>query len=57
MAWLIKLVASIVVIIGGIFTMAVLGSEKTTYDEQLATWIVFLFGSFMLVSIVTSVWG
>lgn len=57
MAWLIKLVASIVVIIGGIFTMAVLTSEKTTYDEQLAVWSIFLFGSFVLVSIVTSIAG
>lgn len=57
MAWLIKLVASIFVMIGGIFTGKVLSSEKTTYEEQLATWIIFLFGSFMLVSIVKSVWG
>lgn len=57
MAWLIKLVAAIVVIIGGIITIVVSESEKTTYDEQLATWIIFLFGSFLLVSIVTSIVG
>ena len=57
MAWLIKLVASIVVIIGGIFTIVVSESEKTTYDEQIASWYIFLLGSFMLVSIVTSITG
>lgn len=57
MAWLIKLVAAIVVIIGGIITIVVSESEKTTYDEWLATLIIFLFGSFLLVSIVTSIVG
>lgn len=57
MAWLIKLVAAIVVIIGGIITIVVSELEKTTYDEWLATLIVFLFGSFLLVSIVTSIVG
>lgn len=57
MAWLIKLVASIVVIIGGFFTIVASESEKTTYEEWLATLIIFLFGSFLLVSIVTSIVG
>lgn len=57
MAWLIKLIASIVVIISGIFTIAVSESKETTYDEWLATLIIFLFGSFLLVSIVTSITG
>lgn len=57
MAWMIKLVASIVVIIGGIFTIVASESEKTTYEEWLATLIIFLFGSFLLVSIVTSIVG
>ena len=57
MAWMIKLVASIVVIISGIITMMVLGAKEATYDEQLDVLILFVFGSFVLVSIVTSITG
>lgn len=52
MAWTIKSVVKIVVVIAGFIMMAVLTDKEATYDGQLAACLIFSFWSFMLVSIV-----